>query len=192
MVIAGLVAAAVLELIGLVLAAVGFKRTWREHAHAKDFWLPLKRDVARAVRHIARAMRKVLRRPGQPVNVDVHPATIRSEARIFTPTITSAWPPLPNPADDGPAFATEVHERLNQLHSLIQGDQRALAKEQNTREDEDAKLRTELTELGTVVDAKTANVAVGGLRLQVLGWSFLLVGIVVGAIVNVVDRVAQG
>jgi hypothetical protein len=185
MVVAGLAVAAVLELTGLVLTAVGFKRTWAEHAQGEDFWFPLKGRIRAAARGVERIARRVFRRSGRAVNLQVNSATMAVTAGEARVTIT--WGPLPDPSD-GPAFAAKVQERLNQLHSMVQDDKHALADERKVRTNEDTKVRKGLAELSALVDAKTANVAVGGLRLQVLGWTFVLLGILVGSIVNLVDQ----
>lgn len=189
-ILTGLIVALVLELTGLVLAAVGFKRTWTEHAPDQDFWAPEKRRLRNAARRGQETVRRLLRRPGRPVNLEVQSAIHLTSS--MTARVTTAWKSLPDPAENLQTFAATVHERLNRLHAMIQDDQEALNDERRARTDGEAKLRAELTELAALVDAKTANVAVGGLRLQALGWSFLLLGIVLGAIVNVIDRLSQG
>lgn len=115
----GFALAALLELVGLALAGLGFHRTWTEHAPGQDFWAPMKRGVRSTARRVERFARRVFRRP-RDVKIVTGAGHITAAAGTASIRASVGWP---------------------------------------------------------------------GLRLQVVGWTFLLVGILVGAIVNVADHV---
>jgi hypothetical protein len=182
------VLATVLELVGFVLAALGFHHTWREHAVGKDFWELDKARARTTVRRADRALRKMLRRPPRPVDVDLVPAQV-----TVTPValrVTTGLPPLPG-HDDMDALTAEIDKRLNRLHSVIEDVQHALTDEREAREDGDRRVRSDLEKEIDRVEASTQRVAVGGLRLQLLGWIFLLLGLILGAVVNVADAASD-
>jgi hypothetical protein len=59
-------AGAVLELIGLICAAFGFRQTWYDYARGERFLEPMLRPVTSRARAVQNRLRKLLRRPGKP------------------------------------------------------------------------------------------------------------------------------
>jgi hypothetical protein len=184
MLVALLALAGVLEIAGLALAAVGFKRTWREHAPGQDYWQP---EKARA----RSAQRRLRRMIGRPAPAHVMPgaahmnvsATLEARAHV-------TWGPLPDPADPS-ALVGELHRRLNELHDASQRARFALDDERAAREAGDEAARAVIREEVETVVRSTQRVAVGGLRLQVAGWFLVLAGIVAGTGANICQAIAS-
>jgi hypothetical protein len=175
-----------LEFVGFVLAVVGFHRTWRQNAVGQDFWEPDKAQIRAVGRRADRALRRIFRRPPQPEAVGIAPVPLKLTAGVLG--IKTGLPPLPG-HDDMDALTAEIDKRLNRLHSMIEDEQHALVQERRAREAADQQVRSDLGQEIGRVDAGTQRVAVGGLRLQLLGWIFLLLGLILGAVVNVADMV---
>jgi hypothetical protein len=185
MVIALLLLAAALEITGLWLAAVGFKRTWREHAPGQDFWQPMKARARSTRQGAVRRIRQMIGRPA-PAHVTLGTATIALSAVALDARGRVTWGPLPDPSDQ-PALVAELHQRINDLHAALQQAQHDLIDERNARETGDEAAHTAMrAEVETVVHS-TQRVAVGGLRLQVAGWLLVLAGIIVGTIANIMQ-----
>jgi hypothetical protein len=175
---------AVLELVGLALAAVGFRQTWLEHAGDEPFLRPVTRRVSAWTMAARRRVRVWLRRPEHRTvaSAEVALGWDAAEARGVV-----SWGPLPDPVANLAAFASNVDDRLNRLHTLVQEARHAVADEQMARADADGKLRDEFSgEVGRV-EFLSHRVAVGGLRLQALGWFFVLLGVVVSTVGNLVQ-----
>jgi hypothetical protein len=140
MLVALLVLAAVLELAGLSLAAVGFMRTWREHAPGQDFWQPQK---ARARSARERAWRRFQQMIGKPAtqHAVLGAAQINVNASAFNARGRVTWGPLPDPADL-PALVAELRRRINELHAALQQARFDLDDERTAREtDEEEPVR---------------------------------------------------
>jgi hypothetical protein len=79
-----------------------------------------------------------------------------------------------------------VTQRINELHEAVQQQRHDLAAETQARQaairDAQAALTAEIDQ----VRALSRQVAVGGLRLQAVGWTFLFVGLILSAIGNAV------
>ena len=80
-----------------------------------------------------------------------------------------------------------MHERLNRLHRELQAEKQARADERTAREDAEKALRAELAAQAERIEGMTRKVAVGGLRLQVTGWLFVLLGFGLGSVAQVVQ-----
>ena len=178
-----LVVSGVLELVGLICAAIGFRATWVEHARGEKFIEPMLRPVASWARDLMSRVRTLLRPQSKTVGLQVNDAlqiSITDEV-----TITAAWNPPPDPTVDLTAYAGVVTERINELHKMVQNQRHELAAEAKAREAAIGKESAALSDEMADVRKLSVRVAVGGLRLQVVGWVFLFFGIIVGTIANV-------
>jgi hypothetical protein len=178
-----------MEIAGLSLAAVGFMRTWREHAPGQDFWQPQKAGARSALQRAVRRLRRMIGRPA-PVHATVGAAAINVSAVAFDARGHVTWGPLPDPADP-PALVAELHRRINELHAALQQARYDITDERKARETADEAAHAAMREEVEAVVRSTQRVAVGGLRLQVAGWSLVLAGIVVGAIASVCQAVTS-
>jgi hypothetical protein len=129
-------------------------------------------------------VRKLLRRPGKTIDLQVHDVIQMQESAVVD--LTQAWGPPPDPTIDLPAYADVVTRRINHLHEKVQTQQHDLAAEVEARGTAIRQAQNALTAEVDEVRKLSRQVAVGGLRLQVVGWLFLLAGIVVGTIANIV------
>lgn len=173
-------AGAVLELIGLACAAIGFRQTWYEYARGERFLEPMLGPVTSRARAVKNRLRKLLRRPGKRQVVQAGAAAEFGFAG--SATVRVGWGPPPDPATDLAAYAAVVTQRINELHQTVQQQRHDLAAETEARQaairDAQAALTAEIDE----VRALSRQVAVGGLRLQAVGWAFLFAGLILSAI----------
>ena len=176
-----------LELVGLICAGVGFRDTWHEHAHGEKFIEPMLRPVRSWARAVSNRISRLFNRPdGGPRVAEV------GMGGSITPTGTLGlkhiWGPPPDPATDLGAYAEVVTKRINELHEIVQNVRHDLATETEARK---TNIRRAQAALGNEIDEVrrlSRRVAVEGLRLQVIGWLFLIMGIFVGTIANVIGR----
>jgi hypothetical protein len=174
----------VLELIGLACAAVGFRQTWYEYARGERFLEPLLRPVTSRARAVQNWLRKLLRRPGKPQVVQLGLAGEIEMAGSVT--LRVGWGPPPDPVVDLAGYAAVVTQRINDLHEKVQDVKHDLATEAEARKTAIGDAQAALTAEIDQVRALSRQVAVGGLRLQAVGWACLLVGLILGAIGNAV------
>jgi hypothetical protein len=175
---------AALELLGLACAAVGFRQTWYEYARGERFLEPMLRPIASRARAVQNWLRKLLRRPGKPRAVQAGAAAAIGIAGSVTARV--GWGPPPDPAIDLAAYADVVTQRINELHEKVQDVKQDLAAETEARKTAIGDARAALTAEIDQVRALSRQVAVGGLRLQAVGWACLFVGLILSAIGNAV------
>jgi hypothetical protein len=175
-----LVIAFVLEAVGLVCAAIGFSQTWHEHAGGQDFWAPVKERLSRS--GLNRWVGRLLHR-SKSVTVGLGLASEMNMTGSIRGKVTPG--PLPDPASDLPAFADRVEHYIQQLYEMTQRTHDALADETEGRAAAEKDIRNRITAEIERVEGMSRQVAVGGLRLQVVGWTFLFAGLVLGTIGNI-------
>ncbi len=191
LVIAMYVLAGLFELVGLALALHGFKRTWTEFiedealsaAFARSSWSAIQRSAATANRW----GRRVLHIKSKPKVVQVKAASSIGVASRATARVS--FGPLPSIVDDPHEFAEEVHRRLQRVHATVQDAQEAIADERTARVESVSELDRRTSARITNVAGKSKTIAVDGLVEQIYGWSFIVVGVVLGAIGNIFQAV---
>lgn len=183
------VAAGLCEALGLYLAARGFRRTWREFGTEERFTAVVLRPIAEPTRDIVRRIdsraRRLLGRPPRKVT-----GTVSGTAGItFSSSMRGRvrFGPLPSITDDPEGFAAAVDERLRRVLDQVQTAQEATADETTARTKEVSTLRGDLEGRLNEVEGMSRNVAVGGLAEQVYGWFFVVVGVALGTLGNVVQ-----
>jgi hypothetical protein len=179
-----LILSGLLELVGLVCAGIGFRATWHEHAHGERFIEPMLRPVKEWTRATTNRVRLLFGRPAEPRVV--HLGAASSIEFAGSARMTVGWGAPPDPTTDLAGYAKVVTERINALHAKVQNQDNKLADEADARQTEIRQTRSALTADIEEVRKLSRQVAVGGLRLQVVGWLFLIAGIVVGTIANAV------
>ncbi|MBB5791770.1 hypothetical protein [Jiangella mangrovi] len=170
------------DLLGLLLAAIGFNQTWNEHGVGK-LWDPWRKKGRVARRRLVTWVRRVLRRPAK--HATVRPATARLNVTLGAAAIGTVLPRLPDVADLT-AFAAAVQERLNELNAQANRHEGELRKEIRARELAESDMRADLGREIRRVEGLTKRIATGGLRMQIVGWSLVLVGTVLGGVANLV------
>ena len=164
-----------LEVVGLVVAAIGGLQTWREFGPPGEGLLDPIGRAARAARDASTARvvgwwRRLRRKPRSVLALAGYASgTASMNARLRT---RKGYGPLP--VETGDAIRM-LGERTEELLGRVQDGRDAA-------EDEIAKVREEIAELSGEVElvsakqeADTRRVAIGGIRLQMLG--FFVVGI---------------
>jgi hypothetical protein len=172
--------ALVFELCGLGIGAVGYRRTWRAHARSEEFLGPMKTWPKRfgrfVIRLFGRGSQETRQRTGDELAIGVEEAL----------SATAEWGPLPS-IDDQDAFRNEIQRRFNVLLQEDRDIYQALGAEQQTRDAGDRTVHADLAPDIAQVRADTRDLAVGGIRLQFVGWLLLLAGVSLGSIVNIID-----
>ncbi|MGY4768965.1 hypothetical protein ACXC9Q_18795 [Kribbella sp. CWNU-51] len=181
--------AGLFELVGLALAFHGFDRTWKEFVHDETLGSAFRRSSLLAVRRSAAAAdrwgRQVLHIKGRAKVVQgVAMSSMRMTSRA---TGRVSFGPLPSIVDDPQGFAEEVHRRLQRAHATGQDAQEAIADEREARVESVSALDRRTQARITEVAGKSENIAVGGLVEQIWGWLFILAGVALGAIGDIVQ-----
>lgn len=152
----------VLEVLGLVIGAIGFRRTWREFSTGGRLFERDFERIRRLKEAALRAARHLLRRPQSAV---VPPVTATA---TVGPSLTLNWGTrfgsLPSPVADPEAFAAEVERRINLVHGQVQSAVGRLTSEAKDREEANERLDQALKEGIARVEGMTRSVAIGGLR----------------------------
>jgi len=99
-------------------------------------------------------------------------------------TVRVGWGPPPDPATDLAGYAAMVTQRINELHEKVQDVKQDVAAETEARKTAIRDAQTALTADIDQVRSLSRQVAVGGLRLQAVGWAFLFVGLILGGVGN--------
>lgn len=179
----------VAELLGLFLALHGLQRTWAEYVQSESLAAAFSRltlsNVSRFGSAANRRIRRVLHLKGAPQVVGA--AGIVSAEMVGTARATVEMPPLPPIETDPQGFATEVHRRLQRLHSETQKAQESIADERTERQRTLSGLEERLTGRVSAVENQTRSIAVDGVVEQIFGWIFIVVGVVLGTIGNVLQ-----
>jgi hypothetical protein len=162
-----------LQVVGIVMAAVGILQTWTTYRPLREFLAP----AVAAWRWTLDKGRRLIRRPR---SVTVAGAAAMQASATMRARATVTRGPLPPESDLG-ALRDEVGRRLASLHETVQDTQHALADEREARERADQKLRDDLTQHVATLEALARTAATGGLRLEALGLGFVALGTVLGA-----------
>lgn len=179
------------EMVGLALALHGFKRTWAEFVEGEPLSSAFARSswsaVQRSTDAVNRWSRRVLRLKGRPKVVKLGIASeVHTTGRL---TARVSFGPLPSIENDPAGFAEETHLRLQRLHATAQDVQESVADERLARVEAvselDSRTATQITELA----GKSESIAVGGLVEQIYGWFFIVAGVALGTIGNLVQAV---
>lgn len=169
-----------LELLGLVVAAIGFHATWREFSTGGRLFEHEIGWLERAARPVARLTRRLLRWERK--------TTFRAGAEAVTVTEsayvnrTSEDIRLPSLVDNPERFADVVAGQIRRLHDRMNTEMGRLDREVQARETADHQLRNDFEAKVAAVEGLSRHVAVGGLRTQIYGWSFVLLGVVLQAV----------
>ncbi|MBM7783675.1 hypothetical protein [Tenggerimyces flavus] len=86
-------------------------------------------------------------------------------------------------------FAAEVRNRLQRVHDIAQDVREAVVAERTARTESVSELDRRMTERIAEVAGKSESIAVGGLVEQIYGWLFIVLGVALGTIGNIVQAV---
>ncbi|MEV0259438.1 hypothetical protein AB0H82_34965 [Streptomyces sp. NPDC050732] len=94
--------------------------------------------------------------------------------------------PLPDATQDAAAFATEIERRLNRVYRLAQDVEHNLKEEEDSRRRADQRVASELETRILSLDEEAKHGDIRGLHEQVLGWFFVVLGLVAQALADLV------
>jgi hypothetical protein len=179
--------AGLFEVVGLALAFIGFNRTWKVFVDTETLPTAFRRSAVAAIQRAAadadRWVRNVLRMKAKTKVEGIDVASEMNMTGQLRARLT--FGPLPSIEADPQRFAAEVHRRLQQVLSMAQDAQDAIADEREARTDSLGKLDDRLLARINEVAGKAESVAVGGLVEQVWGWIFVLAGVALGTFANI-------
>jgi hypothetical protein len=167
-----------LEAVGLVIAALGGWQTWRDFAPTDEgLWDPavgtFRRVLKRVVEFTERGIRRLL---GKPKAIELHAGVVRGSALVSgNLTVRKGYGPL----------TANTAEALRQLDDRTREILKKVYDERDAVDQRLRDLRSELEEVSKRLDepvdtmgAQTRRVAIGGIRLQLVGLAFVGVGLV--------------
>jgi len=146
------------QLAGLILAADGFRRAWREFRRpGDDLWAPIAAPIKSKARAAYVRMRRLIGKP------------------VARPEAAHAPVAVPSMNDLG-AFMEELNRRVAELNDRMRQAESSL----QANAEVSAARHAEVTE-AIVHDREEAreqvrSVAIGGLREQVIGWVLIFAG----------------
>ncbi|MEV6758988.1 hypothetical protein [Streptomyces sp. NPDC051214] len=183
------VASIVCQSLGLAAAADGFRRTFKSSAAPGErfFKRVLATEAAMLNRWwtaLVRGVRRLLRRPSSPVTGTLGAALEVSAAMNARGLLQ--FGPLPDATQEPAAFATEIERRLNQVYRLTQDVEHNLKEEQDSRREADQRVASELETRISSLDEEAKHGEIRGLHEQVLGWFFVVLGLVAQALADLV------
>jgi hypothetical protein len=164
------------EVLGLAVGAVGFRRTWREFStgdrmFGKEIeWAKNKYKAVKDYVHRRLGRKQVAAPPQVTASINL---TLSMDGASGV-----GYVGLPSPIDDPEAFASAVGERLRSLNDNVRTLREQLDSEVGAREAADHKVSSELRTKVAEVEGLSRQIAIGGLREQVVGWSCIVVGII--------------
>lgn len=178
-----------LEAVGLGLAAVGFRRTWREFSTGGRLFEPELDWARRTWRSLKQRARSVLRQPRQP---HVHAVSAHDTMGMSdSVSVRLRLGPLPSVANEPVRFREEVERRIGDLRATIETLGEQLSKETRNREAADADLTDSLRAQIGHVENLSRSIAVSGLREQVYGWSCIALGLALQTVAAFISAVGS-
>lgn len=183
------VVAGIAEVVGLLLALHGFRRTWAEfgstdHGLRQAVIAPMAGLTQRLVDQLEARLRSLL---GRPRNVTIHASTVESISLVDRPSVRVTFGPLPSITDDPEMFAVEVHRRVQDIHEKAQGAQEAAQSEAVARDAVMKALQRKLDDTTREMESMSRTIAVGGLVGQIYGWMFIFIGTALGTLGNIIE-----
>ncbi|WP_116952284.1 hypothetical protein [Jiangella endophytica] len=181
--------ALLLDVAGLTCAAAGFAQTWHQHGTG-ELWAPWRaraRDGRR--RAWSWVTGRLRRRRHDPWLGDGGGGA--GGSAIARGGATAPGADARAAVTDLAAFAAVVQSRLDGLTGQVGRLETELRTERQRRDSAVRGVRAELIgEVGRVEEL-TKEIAVGGLRLQILGWTLVLAGVVLSGVLNIVGAATR-
>ncbi|MEW1644213.1 hypothetical protein [Streptomyces sp. NPDC091219] len=178
----------VLQVLGLVAAAVGLFNTFKDSSNQGDRFLTrVMATELGVVRQLWLGSKRLSRRLfGRPRPTTVYGRLDAAMEINFVGTArgTVQFGPLPDHAQDPDGFRTAIEERLNRVFKLAQDMQHDLGQETRTREQEDQKTANDLQARLTALDEEAKQKTIRGLHEQVLGLFCVAAGLAVQSILD--------
>jgi len=178
----------VLQVLGLVAAAVGLFNTFKDSSGQSDrFFTRVMVTELGIVRQLwlgaKRLSRRLFGRP-RPTTVYGHLGTAMEINFAGTARGTVQFGPLPDPTQDPDGFKTAIEDRLNRAFKLAQDVQHDLGQESKAREREDQKIANDLQSRLAALDEEAKQKTIRGLHEQVLGLFCVALGLAVQSILD--------
>ncbi|MEU8232834.1 hypothetical protein AB0C12_24905 [Actinoplanes sp. NPDC048967] len=169
------------EVGGLWVAALGFRRTWRDFSGEQQRFLPsVTPTLDRLTTWLTRLFRTGL--PDRATAIDLSGSVHFSD----TATATMTYARLPSIADDPAGFAQMVQTRVDGLLQRTDELAAGLARATAAADARQRELTAVVEKLRAEAESRVRQIAVGGLRAQVLGWLMLIIGVVLQTVGNIV------
>lgn len=159
------------ELAGLAIAAVGFRQTWREWEPDEAISWPLTQALDRLTSWLTRVFRT-----GLPPKV-VHGQASLAAAAVLPVRASVERAPLPSITEAPEQFAKMVELRLTDLLDRVEKAARAQEDAEEAAKEREAEIRSLIDRYRAESQANVKKVAVGGLRLQAIGWALTILGV---------------
>jgi len=160
------------ELAGLILAADGFRRAWREFRRpGDDLWGSVAAPVRAKIRTAYVRLRNLV---GNPAAGPTEPAGSADGAVA------------PSTNDVG-AFMEQLNRRVAELNDRIERAERRLQANAEASAARHAEVTETIIRDRAHAHEEVRSVAIGGLREQVIGWVLIVVGTVLAGIGDILN-----
>lgn len=173
-----------LQIVGVVIAAVGLRMTWRDYGAGRSFWAPVIGQIRRGWAWAKERALRLWARLGGRRSATVHAGTATGTVGIITVSATGrvGWAPPPDIEADPAGFAREMIRRADLLHETNQSLHERLVAEQKAHAGAVDALRAEISSTASASERMTRDVAVGGIQLEAFGVFLVAAGIVMQGI----------
>jgi hypothetical protein len=170
-----------LEVLGLMVTAVGIRTTWHANAQGDPFARPVAEAVKRAGWWLNTRLPQRLRRTRSS---SVHPASGSAEAKFGFVGVGIGWAPLPKDLPVDQALA-RLDERIRDVDSRYQKADHAIQARLEDQRRRDDELGDRIEQLAGQVQETARLLRVEGLRGQAAGIGLLAVGLVLQTVAQV-------
>jgi hypothetical protein len=171
-----------LEALGILVAGIGLRKTWREFAPAGEHLLdPVSELLQSAASSLRVRLDRVLGRP-RPVTVTPGPASL--EIRAFEPRVVVGYAPLPLDVETADAIAQldgRTRDLVNQLSNVEDRLGTKLGRIAESVTALDAREREDIASVQT----QDVRIATGGIRLEVAGLTLVGGGLLLQLVARV-------
>lgn len=164
----------VLEVLGLMVTAIGIHTTWQANAQGEPFARPVAEAVKRAGWWMNARLPRRLRRAR---TTTVYPDSSRHEMRAGFVGVEIGWEPLPTDLPVEEALA-RLDERIRDVHADYQKADHAIHDKLEEHRRRDDELGGRIEQLAGQVQETARVLRVEGLRGQAVGIGLLAVGLV--------------
>jgi hypothetical protein len=166
-----------LEACGLILAFFGLHRTFRQYAPDEGELDPLIRWIRGSARsggaRVNAWWRRLARRPGRVQEASVELSGTATLSGTLSVRKTYGYPRDRTIKD----FVATMHARTQELMTRSDELSDKIAAETAAREEADGDLATRIEAESARLDAMTRDVAIGGVRIQLVGLSLVSIGL---------------
>jgi hypothetical protein len=171
------------EIVGAGIAGLGGRQTWREFRPPEALFLA---PLTALLDRVTSLLNRLFRHRPAPVTMTLHPAQLTLTAEMLgSASVTRG--PLPSITDDPEGFAVAVQERLSSPRDHTERTEGSLIDVRHDAQKAAKEIRSEISDFRADVGRTVQRVTVGGIHLQVVGWTLVVFSVVLQLVAQLVQ-----